>query len=157
MSAWVGPLGASHDFIFQAISLEVKALASGNKMAKISSAYQLECDHDLYLLGVTIDKASDQAKSLNQIVSETSNMIGSTLRSTFLERVALAGYEPRDEYSEEVYSVGGVEAWHVSNNFPRLITSELPDQILSCKYQLDLARCKDWQLDNFKEVFKDGY
>jgi hypothetical protein len=150
VNAWHGPIDGIQDFLIGTGAIEVKTTASqGSFPAKISSLGQLDNSlvQPLYLAGIRV-ALHDSGTTLTEFVD--------SLRSRFLsDSHALSVYENRliqagliksyaDSYTRRFIHSSTV-TFHVNEEFPRLISSNVRIEIQKARYELDLALIR--QLD----------
>jgi hypothetical protein len=64
----------------------------------------------------------------------------------FEERLLAAGYFERDEYRRYIYSLDRFRHFNVTEGFPRIARSGLPEGIGSVFYELDLRACECFEI-----------
>jgi len=145
MEAWCGPDKAHQDFTFGNTAVEVKSLSGRERSSvHISSEDQLEslCDN-LFLMVYRLSDMphSKQAYSLNGLVKliET-ELTDATAIEEFLMRLAANGYVEMREYDSPVLLVTAQHLYRVTEGFPCLVRSGLPDGILRVKYEIKLEK-----------------
>ncbi|MGV8120417.1 MAG: PD-(D/E)XK motif protein [Candidatus Xenobiia bacterium LiM19] len=154
VEGWVGPLDAINDFHFSDRIVEVKTHKPGSSKVIISSAEQLEhSDIPLHLVAVALSSAArgtGESFCLPEIVETVRHEIENSIAATqlFEERLLSAGYFERDEYRGFIYRLDGFRYFNVTDGFPRIIRSELPEGIGSVKYELDLAACGSFEINS---------
>lgn len=145
VSAWTGADRVHQDFVFADRAVEVKSLAGTDRSTvRISSEDQLESIQDLlflvtYRLRETPD--SEQARSLNELVLAIEGELqdADTIEE-FGRKLAAYGYAPLQEYDKPRFLVSGEQAYHVVEDFPKIVRSGLPAGVTRVKYQIDIER-----------------
>ncbi len=156
VDAWCGPDDSHQDFIFGNRAIEVKSLSGRERSAiRISSEDQLESLVDeLFLLTQRLSEmpGAEQALSLNGIVAliEGELMDASAIEQ-FTDKLAGMSYAPLSEYDAPRFVVGGLQGYRVTDEFPRLMRSELPPGITKVSYDIMLEAivpfsCNDIEL-----------
>ena len=152
VSAWLGPDDAHQDFIFANTAVEIKSLSGRERNSiSISSEDQLESIVDsLYLrvfrLGEMPD--SDKSVSLNRqvkVVEET--LSDAVARELFSDKLASAGYVPLIDYDEPKFIVLGKDTYFVSDDFPKLVRSDLADGVRKVRYDIELKKMEPFKCD----------
>lgn len=143
VDAWCGPDDSHQDFIFGNRAIEVKSLSGRERSTvRISSEDQLESLADqLFLLIQRLSSQPDagQALSLNGIVRLIdSELADADAIEQFADKLAGMGYVPLAEYDAPRFIVGGLQGYRVTDEFPRLIRSELPPGITRVSYDVTL-------------------
>jgi len=152
VDAWCGPEDSHQDFIFANRAIEVKSLSGRERNSvRISSEDQLESLVDeLYLLTQSLRDIPDaeQGLSLNGIVSLIEcEMTEAEIIEQFDNKLASIGYAPLPEYDVPRFVVGGLQAYRVRDNFPRLIRSDLPKGVTKVSYELMLEEITSFLCD----------
>lgn len=152
IAAWVGPDGADRDFILQNTWFENKAIATGKDHVVISSLNQLETDDLGYLTIINIDESSQtdpNAKSVKAIIDKMRELL-SDAPDAFLhfeQKLVSAGYIDKKAY-EDIFFVRGERTYYrVDNSFPRLITKNVPKEIIRAEYELSIAAIDGWKTE----------
>ncbi len=132
VSGWLGPTRETHDFVFGAIHLEVKALrASGARSFRVSNIHQMESPEgtELFLAGVRIAPGSHTIGAMvERIRSRISPQQVRDLEAA-LETMGCQ-YPVNPEWNEKRFSALEPEVWRVDETFPRLVASMLPNGAL---------------------------
>jgi len=152
IASWVGPLQADQDFRLADRLIEVKSLAVGALSVTISSAGQLEAHGaPLFLAAVPITTGAGATDTtlLDIVESVRQGLHGHTgSLTTFEERLAMTDYADNDPLASRTVGIGVLHAWHVRDDFPRIVRSSMPAAIRSVKYQLDLAACSHFRISD---------
>lgn len=149
---WEGPNGTQQDFILDDAAIEVKSIA-GNQRGKvrISSEYQLDTHLDrLYLRVYFLSEISDGeiGESLNALVLRIHRLLGeSKSRDLFEAKLELAGYIDIPEYDKPLFRIADYRTYLASDDFPRIIGSDLPKGVEAVAYNLVLASIEDFRID----------
>jgi len=153
ISAWLGPDDGHQDFIFANTAVEIKAISGRERNSiRISSEDQLESVVDnLYLrvfrLGEMPD--SDKSVSLNRLVRVIEELLfDADARELLSDKLASAGYVPLIDYDEPKFIVLGKTTYSVSDEFPKLVRSNLADGVLKVRYDIELNRIEPFKCDD---------
>lgn len=144
---WVGPTKETHDFVFEGVHLEVKALpASGERKCRISNFRQLEAPAEvaLYLIGIRLRPGSVNIEQVYQ------RILG-CIQSDQIEHLEMMMKEAgcavpvSAAWNRTLFAHGVPEVWIVNADFPRLIPSMLssgiePDGVSEVKYSVSLEK-----------------
>ncbi|WP_180112065.1 PD-(D/E)XK motif protein [Acinetobacter sp. YH12136] len=147
LQAWYGPERLQHDFVFKDLVVEIKSIGSIDKRSvKISSLYQLEKNvSDLYLHVTAVLEAPDYAQDvvtlnskvidLKEKLAQQENVI---LHSIFEQKLLESNYIEDHYYDKYCYVVRPLHTYQVTEAFPKLDSSLIPNGILNVSYELDL-------------------
>lgn len=142
VKAWNGPLDAPQDFQLGNGLVEVKTILPGAHLISIASAGQLENASNPLQLAVVVTDIS-KGVSVPEVVEDIRREIedAPTAAAEFDLRLAEAGYANRDEYATQRFTAQEIRYYPVGLDFPRIITSLLPQGISRVTYDLDLLKC----------------
>jgi hypothetical protein len=141
--AWAGPLRGAQDFQFPAPGhhFEVKSLRPSGRSVEISSEEQLD-GKDIKLAVVTIEEVAAPADGITLpelVKSIRSRLKDGADRAEFNRRFARLFIDPDDPwYSEQAYVVRRLQVFDVSEQFPALRRSRLPEAIARTSYRIDV-------------------
>lgn len=149
--AWTGPSRADQDFLFPEKSIEIKAISPFVREVGIASAVQLDASVPLELHVYTLrDSALDEEGSislailvfrLESILFKSTNAL-----RLFRQKLLEAGYVEHDYYKSVAYSLTDIKKYFVSDGFPRLTQSMLPNGVANITYSISLASMLPFQL-----------
>lgn len=149
VTAWRGPEHSPQDFAVAETAVEVKCQTGGSRpVVRIASADQL-CPQlpDGYMVVYTLARqtqSAPKALSLNALVSSIRQELANASAATqerFDDLLLLAGYVPREEYEEQMFSVVELKSYRLTEGFPRIIASTLSPGIESVSYTVRLEHC----------------
>ncbi len=151
VNAWQGPLDLPQDFRFPDRLVEIKSGGTGNPSVWISSAEQLDVSDTRLFLAVALIDSADSTTSgafpvsgLVARISQSLNKFDEASKD-FDDRLALAGYVDRPEYSAKWFLLHKFRFFEVTGTFPRLRRSQLDAAILDVSYRLDLNACTSFE------------
>jgi len=155
IESWLGPDGADRDFVYNDCWYEIKAISTGKDKVTISSLNQLESDNAGFLVLFHVDETSatdGNAVSVVELVEEIKDSIKDMPVSLheFENKLLKLGYLKKKTYEELFFSIGEVINYQVDDAFPRLVTSSVPSEIVSAKYDLSVAGIEKWKADEAK-------
>jgi hypothetical protein len=158
VDAWCGPDDSHQDFIFGDRAIEVKSLSGRERSTvRISSEDQLESLVDeLFLLTQRLSDMPDaeQALSLNAIVALIEGeLTDAEAIEQFTDKLAGMSYAPLAEYDTPRFIVSGLQGYRVTDEFPRLVRSELPHGITKVSYDIMLEAIAPFSC-NETELFR---
>lgn len=149
INSWVGSLGDKQDFLMHNFSVEVKSfrLTSGNYVW-ISSKEQLNSEKKpLYLFTCALNEVSSGETIEDLIKSIQKNIDKELLQEEFLIKVEQYGYFPEINVgSLSRFRAEQVNAYEVSESFPKISLNQIPPLIRDMKYSIDLSGCKQFQV-----------
>lgn len=144
LESWTGPDFNDKDFRFGSIGIEIKLTSSKVPKVNISSERQLESENltKLYLVLYVVEEVKDNGFSLNSLVSQIRTKINNYQKALkfFNERLLLIGYfdDDFDNYTRQ-YAFRKRNFYSVINDFPKLVTSDLPNGVFETKYNIELS------------------
>lgn len=158
---WKGPLGSTHDFISNDISVEVKtSTVKQKRFVKISSEFQLDTENSqkLFLLHIEINESIKSSNSFNLIslVFDIKKIISFDLHPVFDGLLACVGFREADAhfYDKKQFALVEMQFYSVTEGFPRLINDELSPNISDIQYRLSLAGLDAFKID-MEDVLDD--
>lgn len=153
LESWTGPDFNDKDFRFGSFGIEVKLTSSKVPKVKISSERQLDNENltKLYLVLYVVEEVKDKGFSLNSIIEQIRTKINNNQNALkfFNERLLLVGYFDEDfENYKRQYAFRKRNFYEVSNDFPRLIASDLPIGLFDTKYNIELSAIEQFLVSN---------
>ena len=153
LESWTGPDFNDKDFRFGSFGIEVKLTSSKVPKVKISSERQLDNENltKLYLVLYVVEEVKDKGFSLNSIIEQIRTKINNNQNALkfFNERLLLVGYFDEDfENYKRQYAFRKRNFYGVSNDFPRLIASDLPIGLFDAKYNIELSAIEQFLVSN---------
>ena len=153
VAAWLGPEKSHQDFIYGNTAVEIKSLSGTERSTvSISSEDQLESLNDaLFLRIYRISDLPDAAgsRSLNQLVTDVQTRLGDGATIEEFDRKLTAHrYAPLPDYDEPHFVVSERRTFRVTNGFPRLVRSELPEGIAKTSYDIKLEAIDRFVCEN---------
>lgn len=153
ISAWVGPDGADRDFTYGDKWYEIKAISTGKNNVTISSLNQLEVDTDGFLCIFSIDESSQtdtKAFNVSDFINDCRKKLADYPKALhiFEQKLISIGYIDKTEYKELFFSVNDHSFYIVDEQFPKLVTKNVPQQIVGAKYDIDIASISKWKVDD---------
>lgn len=141
--SWQGPETLHQDFIFLNTAVEVKSLSGRERNTiKISSENQLESvNNHLFLKVFRLVNMSEakHALSLNDLVKCIENTLtNAETLELFYNKLAKYGYFELHTYDTPKFIIADEKTYKVTENFPKLIRSELSPDILKVSYEIKL-------------------
>lgn len=149
VQGWIGADGADQDFVYADGWREVKSAGTSATSITISSLEQLDCSDDGELVIMRIDKTAPEKAgsfSLNDVVQQVSEKLVADADAfdLFQSKLSSYGYMDLQEYSEQKYFCSGTQHYRVDETFPKLTRKNIPAQIVSLHYELNLPFLTEW-------------
>jgi hypothetical protein len=147
--AWAGPFGGAQDFQFPPPShyFEVKSVRPNRTTVEINSEDQLD-GPDIKLAIVTVEEIAEPLEGITLprlVASIRSSFKNGVDRAEFNRRFARLLIDPDDPwYSEHAYVVRHLQVLDVSDEFPALRRSQLPEAIARTSYRIDVQYLPDF-------------
>jgi hypothetical protein len=151
VQAWVGPEGADQDFSFANGWYEIKTIGASADSVSISSLQQLDRSEIGYLIINRVDKCAPEhhgSTSLFQKTAEIREFIKHDAHTAalFEEKLARSGYLDLPEYDSQKYFFSGTKIYKVDKAFPKLITNNVPPQVIAGHYILSIPGLVNWEI-----------
>lgn len=160
VDAWMGPERSHQDFIFGNTAVEIKSLSGTERSTvRISSEDQLESLNDSVFL--RIYRLSDHpdppsSRSLNQVILEAQRSLDDAKAvESFDRKLAAHYYAPLPEYDKPSFVVSETLTFRVSDDFPRLIRSQIPEGTCRVSYDVKMESISRYKCDE-KDVLGGG-
>lgn len=147
--AWTGPSPDEQDFLLPNALIEIKSsLQSKDAQIQISSENQLDTVSGRIFI-VHQRLKTGQGISLNAIVEDIRSNQDHTpvSRDAFEGKLLEAGYESLADYEDPDYYCDDRIFYEVSEDFPKLIRSELPPAIQRVSYSLEISQLTNFQIE----------
>lgn len=152
LAAWLGPERSHQDFIFGNSAVEIKSLSGVERNSvRISSEDQLESLNDglfLRIYRLSSLEGAVGARSLNDIVVEIQASLDWELQEALDKKLAKQRYAPFPSYDAPRFVVSEIRNFHVTEKFPKLIRSELPNGILNLTYDIKFESIASFECHN---------
>lgn len=154
LSAWLGPYGRAHDFVFPSFGVEVKTKDTNQINVRISSEFQLqpETGKELRLAIVDVLKYPD-GFNLGNLIQEIKTIVAGkksdiTLFLKILAKLGLMGNTVA-LYNSYRWQPVSVTFYNCNSNvgFPRIIASEIPNTITAVMYNITVNLIDDFKIE----------
>ena len=153
IESWEGPTGSPKDFDLTPLHVEIKAKRPTSRpLISISSEDQLEIISDTRLfLAVFAIFPSEQEASMTLIdwyefIEEKLYDQDPTLLDRFNTLIVETGFDFQDDYSEFSWDIKEIIYYEITDDFPRIVGSQLVDGVEKVNYSLDMNKLKDFQI-----------
>ncbi|RXT14888.1 PD-(D/E)XK motif protein [Ammoniphilus sp. CFH 90114] len=155
---WRGSEKEVHDFQNNKLAVEVKTLSSKKHYkVKINNERQLDDFgfESLNLVCLYLNTIHNSGEGLNQIIYDIKSLLVSSpnLLQEFESKLFFAGFiESQSSEYLTGYILRKVEAFEVTNGFPRILGESLPNGVGNITYTVELSTCGEFQRP-FHDIF----
>lgn len=144
IEGWVGPLGATQDFTFGTIAVEVKTTgANQHQVLRIASERQLDTTAlaHLALFHLSVDCREGAGQTLPDLVHDLRGKVaGSSGAGLFEDRLFSAGYlDAHASLYRTGYTVREANVFLVGDQFPRLVEADCPSGVGDVSYSIAVS------------------
>jgi hypothetical protein len=151
IDTWLGPHQSPQDFISPSINLavEIKATSVNHNAIAISSLEQLDFQGKLFLVTYPIVNSSAEnpmSISLNGLISSIKQKLTPQFIPIFDSKVSLLGYSRDQEICDFLLEVGDPVIYLVTQGFPKVLKTDVLGGVLSCKYEISITDCQQFQI-----------
>ncbi len=157
LNSWKGPYDSGHDFEFELIDYEIKTIFEGVNVLKISSEYQLEAEKgkNIELKVILIEPDIQNGLSIKDLTNEIKAIIYqySGELTPFIMALAQKGLNFINVEEYDIYRFKpSREITYRCNEegFPKIIRSNLKNQITKVKYQISLSLISEYIKEELK-------
>lgn len=156
IASWTGSNKTNQDYEFGTIALEVKSsVAVDNSTINISNSRQLDDKglDKLYLARLLFDVRQGETETLPKLIEAIKEIIqekSPEYMLEFEEKLINAGYLKKHSelYNDRMYAIRNLTFYHIKNDFPRLLESNLPIGVAKVSYQIDLQVCNNFIVES---------
>ena len=154
VEGWGGPLGSPKDFQFGLVGIEAKARSPQRSEVGISSLHQLDLAGAtrLFFSVTEVAAALDEsvgAVTVTELVARVRTAIAELDASAlivFEERLAAAGFDWEDDYTDRRWTIGEEALYEVAEGFPRITPSMVAPAVDDVRYKISLAACDSFRV-----------
>lgn len=151
IKCWVGPDADKKDFSLPEYFIEVKSfISSKGPVVKISSLHQLEYEiKPLYLIAYGLSKVNSGNTILDMIslINESIREDDRETKEIFENKLAAYGYVADiTEVPFYSFSVDIEKSYFISQEFPKILASDIDNRIITVQYSIDLAKCAAFEI-----------
>nr|WP_314498694.1 PD-(D/E)XK motif protein [uncultured Chryseobacterium sp.] len=159
LNAWTGPDFEDKDFVFGAIGIEIKFTSSKYPKLKITNEGQLDAQNlnELFLILYTVEDVKENGFTLNSLIYQTQQKLFVNIDELkfFNERLMFLGYfEDDNEHYNKMYSLKKIYTYSVSEEFPKIIKSQLPIGVYNTSYFIELSAVENFSVE-MEEVIQN--
>lgn len=142
LESYIGTDLAHKDFEVQNTWYEVKSIHNGVRAVKISSIEQLDSDVDGKLVILTFDQGTPSYEgniTLNKLIAGFRSSLDRRWQLLFDQKMRKARYIHDERYDEYNHIFVSLDAYNVSDDFPKLIKVDLPHGVTKASYEIDIS------------------
>ena len=152
LNAWTGPDFEDKDFVFGATGIEIKLTSSKYPKLKITNEGQLDAQNlnELFLILYTVEDVKENGFTLNSLIDQIQEKLSANIDELkfFNERLMLLGYfEDDKEHYNKMYSLKKIYTYSVSEEFPKIIKSQLPIGVYNTSYFIELSAVENFSVE----------
>lgn len=152
LNAWTGPDFEDKDFVFGGVGIEIKLTSSKYSKIKITNEGQLDTQNltKLFLILYTAEDVKENGFTLNSLVDQTKHKLSANIDELrfFNERLMLLGYFDEDKgHYNKMYSLKKTYSYSVSEEFPKIIKSQLPIGVYNTSYFIELSAVQNFTVE----------
>ena len=153
IAAWVGPEGSDQDYIFPNRWYEIKTTTIAGTSVTISSLQQLDREDEGELVVYYMDRTTAHGAytlSLPQVVTDVELALNDDrLIDVLFCKLAMYGYYDKDadRYRETDYRFAGESSYKVTQGFPKMVRSNVPNAVQNAKYDLALSAIEEYKIE----------
>ena len=154
VAAWTGPERAHQDFQFSECAVEVKtSIQKQPHIISIANAKELdEVPYEyMFLWHASLDQNRSSGETLNEKVSRVAHLLSEDAAASALysDKLREYGYlESQTQlYDNIFYAVRNCNFYHVRDEFPRILASDLRKGVGQIGYGISIDVCSDYSID----------
>ena len=152
LNAWTGPDFEDKDFVFGGNGIEIKLTSSKYPKLKITNEGQLDAQNlnELFLILYTVEDVKENGFTLNSLIDQIQEKLSANIDELkfFNERLMLLGYfEDDKEHYNKMYSLKKIYTYSVSEEFPKIIKSQLPIGVYNTSYFIELSAVENFSVE----------
>ncbi|MCW4452460.1 PD-(D/E)XK motif protein [Kaistella sp. BT6-1-3] len=152
LNAWTGPDFEDKDFVFGGTGIEIKLTSSKYPKIKITNEGQLDAQNlnELFLILYTVEHVKENGFTLYSLIDQTQQKLSANIDELkfFNERLMLLGYFEEDkEHYNKMFSLKRTYSYSVSEDFPKIIKSQLPIGIYNTSYFIELSAVENFSAE----------
>lgn len=153
LAAWVGPSRANQDFQWRGLAVEVKtSVTKQPQHIRIANERQLDGTgvERLILAHLSLDARRNSGETLPAAVEAARELARADSASTTLESLLFeVGYldQHAHRYEDTGYELRADRLFDVSDGFPRIQESDLPEGVGDLSYSIELSACAEFEIE----------
>ena len=142
LESYIGTDLAHKDFEVQNTWYEVKSIHNGVRAVKISSIEQLDSDIDGKLIILTFDQGTPSYEgniTLNRLIADFRSDLDRKWQLLFDQKMRKARYIEDERYDDYNHIFVSLDAYSVTEAFPKLTKASLPLGVTKASYDIDIS------------------
>ena len=152
LNGWTGPDFEDKDFVFGATGIEIKLTSSKYPKLKITNEGQLDAQNlnELFLILYTVEDVKENGFTLNSLIDQIQEKLSANIDELrfFNEIFMFLGYfEDDKEHYNKMYSLKKIYTYSVSEEFPKIIKSQLPIGVYNTSYFIELSAVENFSVE----------
>jgi hypothetical protein len=166
VESWTGPKGTPQDFQFPGTAVEVKTtIMKQPQKIRVSNELQLDDKgiENLFLFHLSVIERKDFGETLPSIIRQIRGSFEENIqnKSYFDQMLFDSGYldEHAEHYASTGYTIRQESFFRITDGFPRLIESDLPEGIGDLNYSVNVSSCSNFTVSGefvIKTIKKTG-
>lgn len=159
IDAWQGPTKHRVDFVKKNIGIEIKTISPKIRDSiRISNEAQLELSNiikKIYLYVLKIEDTKTDGLSIQDLINSIREQLINRSQTSLVRfnDLLLDLYILDDVYVDMYFYIHNEETYEVKENFPKIISSDLPIGVSNVSYTIDLSHCIDYKVETDKVYF----
>lgn len=150
IKSWEGANLNHKDFIFEDTWFEIKTISENSENVNINSLEQLDSTIEGNLIINLLEKTNELDKesfNLNLLVKDIIKIIkeNNDLLEEFSNKLLNINYNFEEYYENYYYKIVKVKRYIVNENFPRIVSRNLNEEIVNVKYSLNVKNLKKYE------------
>ena len=149
LQGWRGPNGDQRDIGYNNVRIEVKTQLSTQSISlKISSLEQLDDEEKVLKVVLNRISPSESGVSLTSLIDRVIEKLSSNRQShsEFERKVMLAEFDSNLDYCNEMFGMDERFIYEVSDEFPKLVPSNVPQGIKNVSYEISGSSITEYQI-----------
>lgn len=151
LESWIGNSLSHKDFEIDDTWYELKTIKENALTVTISSIEQLDSNKQGELVLVKLEPSNESINEpikLNDYIKKIETYFSNDYQlNVFKEKLNERKYFYAPEYDKYVYSIKSIDNYGVTEKFPRLKNSDLPDSIARASYELYIKKIEDFKIE----------
>ena len=151
LESWIGSSLSHKDFEIEDTWYELKTIKENALTVTISSIEQLDSNKQGELVLIKLEPSNEAInepiKLNNYIKKIEGNFSNNYQHSVFKEKLDERKYFYAPEYDKYVYSIKSIDHYRVTEEFPKLKYSDLPNSIARASYELYIKKIEDFKIE----------
>lgn len=159
IDAWKGPTKHRIDFVKKSIGIEIKTASPKiHEGIRISNEQQLELTNvikKIYLYVLTIEDTQSEGNTIQDLIDSIRIQLNERSQTSLVRfnDLLLSLYILDDVYNDINFYIHKEETFEVKDNFPRILSDNLPVGVSNVSYTIDLSHCLEYKVETEKVYY----